>query len=104
MAVRSVARMTLTAELYSQLENAGALGNRSGAGQPATWSNMMEHLREHLGCSSANLKLGLAVLRQESRTMAAFAQEFERRARDAEMSDEHAKLLLVGNLNPTTLL
>jgi hypothetical protein len=31
-AVRSVARMTLTAELYSALENSGALGSRHGTG------------------------------------------------------------------------
>ncbi len=36
--------------------------------------------------------------------MAAFAQEFERRALDAEVSQEDAKLLLVSNLNPQTLL
>ena len=63
MAVRSVARMMLAAELYSQLENAGTLGSRTGAGEPASWPRMMEHLREKLGCSTANLKLGLAVLR-----------------------------------------
>ena len=62
MAVQSVARMTLTAELYSALETTGALGSRTGAGAQASWVTMMEHLREKLGCSSANLKLGLAVL------------------------------------------
>lgn len=62
-AVRSVARMTLTAELYSVLENGGALGNRSGTGEPASWPKMIEHLRERLSCSSANLKLGLAMMK-----------------------------------------
>jgi hypothetical protein len=31
--------------------------------------------------------------------MVEFAQEFERRARDAEIGDDDAKVLLVGNLN-----
>ena len=31
-AVRSVARMTLSAELYTQLEQAGGIGDRSGDG------------------------------------------------------------------------
>ena len=62
MAVWSVARMTLELELYSALEAKGALGSRSGSGPEAQWPTMMEHLREKLGCSRANLKLGLAVL------------------------------------------
>jgi hypothetical protein len=36
--------------------------------------------------------------------MADYAQEFERRARDAEMSEESAKVLLVGTLNKDTLV
>jgi hypothetical protein len=72
-AVRSIARMTLSAELYSILENSGALGNRSGKGEPASWNRMMDHLREKLGCSSANLKLGLAMLRQGNLSMVEFA-------------------------------
>ncbi len=63
----------------------------------------MEHLRDYLGCSRVNLKLGLAFLKQEGRTMKEFAREFERRARDAQMDEENAKVLLVGNLNKDTL-
>ena len=64
-AVRSVARMTLDPELYTALEGDGALGGRIGRGDAtgASWSEMMEHLRDRLGCSRANLKLGLAFLR-----------------------------------------
>ena len=64
-AVRSVARMTLEAELYTALEGDGALGGRFGrcAGGGAAWGEMMEHLRDRLGCSRVNLKLGLAFLR-----------------------------------------
>ena len=62
-AVRSVARMTLSAELYTALEGDGALGSRSGPATDASWEQMMEHLRDRLGCSPINLKLGLATLR-----------------------------------------
>lgn len=64
-AVRSVARMTLQPELYTALEGDGALGGRAGwqAGKETTWEKMMEHLRDRLGCSRVNLKLGLAFLR-----------------------------------------
>ena len=64
-AVRSVARMTLDMELYTALEEDGALGGRSGrqAGSGASWEEMMEHLRDRLGCSRVNLKLGLAFLK-----------------------------------------
>jgi hypothetical protein len=63
----------------------------------------MEHLRDRLGCSKLYLKLGLAFLKQETRSMKEFAREFERRARDAEMTEEDAKVLLVGNLNKDAL-
>ena len=63
----------------------------------------MEHLRDRLGCSRVNLKLGLAFLKQETRSMTEFAIEFERNARDAEMYDDDAKVLLVGSLNKDTL-
>jgi hypothetical protein len=97
--------MTLAPVLYTQLENDGALGSRAGdnVGHVASWEKMMEHLRDRLGCSRVNLKLGLAFLRQETRTMTEFATEFERRARDAEMGDDDAKVLLVGSLNTQTL-
>jgi hypothetical protein len=64
-AVRSVARMTLAPVLYTQLEGDGALGSRAGAhgGSTASWDRMMEHLRDRLGCSRVNLKLGLAFLK-----------------------------------------
>jgi hypothetical protein len=62
-AVRSVARMTLSADLYTQLEQAGGIGDRSGDGSQADWQKMMEHLRELLQCTSANLKIGLVTLR-----------------------------------------
>ena len=63
----------------------------------------MEHLRDRLGCSRANLKLGLAFLRQETCSMKEFAREFERRAQDTEMVEEDAKVMLVGSLNKETL-
>ena len=78
-AVRSIARMTLDPELYAALEGDGALGGRAGSASETKWEAMMEHLRDRLGCSSINLKLGLATLRQETRSMKEFAREFERR-------------------------
>jgi hypothetical protein len=55
--------MTLSADLYTQLEQAGGIGDRSGDGSQADWQKMMEHLRELLQCTSANLKIGLVTLR-----------------------------------------
>ena len=65
-AVRSVSRMTLDPELYAALEGDGALGGRQGSSEnplETKWEAMMEHLRDRLGCSAINLKLGLATLR-----------------------------------------
>ena len=95
--------MALSAELYTALEGDGALGHRSEESEGASWEQMMEHLRDRLGCSPINLKLGLATLRQETRSTREFAREFERRARDAGMNSEDAKVLLVGSLNPETI-
>ena len=97
--------MTLEAELYTALEGDGALGGRMGntTTAPAQWDRLMEHLRDRLSCSKLNLKLGLAFLKQETRSMKEFAREFERRARDAEMTEEDAKVLLVGSLNKDAL-
>ena len=39
------------------------MGGRHGKGGVATWATMMNHLREKLGCSRANLRIGLAILR-----------------------------------------
>ena len=104
-AVRSVARMSLDPELYSALEGDGALGGRYGGRvTDARWEVLMEHLRDRLGCSRVNLKLGLACLKQESRPMKEFAREFERRALDAELTEEDAKAHLVGNLNRDSLM
>ena len=64
---------------------------------------MVDHLRDRLGCSRLNLKMGMALLKQESRSPKDFARMFEGRARDAEISDEDAKVLLVGSLNKETL-
>ena len=57
--------MTLDPELYTALEGDGALGQRSGGRTTgaATWEQMLEHLKDRLGCSKVNLKLGLAFLR-----------------------------------------
>ena len=54
--------MTLSAELYTTLEGDGALGSR-GKELETRWDVMMEHLRERLGCTRVNLKIGLARLR-----------------------------------------
>ena len=62
-AIRSVARMTMHPELYSALEADGALGARHGTSADTRWETLMEHLRDILGCSAINLKLGLATLR-----------------------------------------
>ena len=64
-AIRSVARMTLEPELYTALEGDGALGHRSGlhATGATTWEQVLEHIKDRLGCSKVNLKLGLAFLR-----------------------------------------
>ena len=103
-AVRTVARMTLSAELYTALEGDGALGIRGKESEAETrWDVMMEHLRERLGCTRVNLKIGLARLQQEGRTMKEFARQFERRAVDAEVLDEDAKILLISALNMDTL-
>ena len=50
-----------------------------------------------------NLELGLAFLRQETRSMNKVAREFEQRAADAGMADKDVKVLLVGSLNKDTL-
>jgi hypothetical protein len=65
--------MSLSAELYTQLEQAGGIGDRAGDGSHADWQRMMEHLRELLQCTSANLKIGLVTLRQGNRGMADYA-------------------------------
>lgn len=101
--VRSVARMTMKPELYTLLDNAGAMGSRAGNRGQADWKAMSEHLQDKLGCNSAHLKIGLSLLKQGDRDMVTFAQEFERRARDAEYDEDGAKALLISNLNPTTL-
>ena len=64
---------------------------------------MTEHLQDKLGCNTAHLKIGLSLLKQGDRDMVSFAQEFERRAKDAEYDEEGAKALLISNLNPSTL-
>lgn len=64
---------------------------------------MMEHLQDKLGCNTAHLKIGLSLMKQGDVDMVSFAQEFERRARDAEYDEEGAKALLISNLNPATL-
>ncbi len=102
-AVCSVAHMTLDPELYAALEGDGALGGRTGSSAETKWEAMMEHLRERLGCSAINLKIGLATLRQETHSMKEFARKFERRVQDAGYNDEDAKVLLVSNLNSQTL-
>lgn len=48
--VRSVARMTMTPELYTSLDNAGAMGTREKEGSQASWRTMTEHLQDKLGC------------------------------------------------------
>ena len=62
-AIRSVARMTMEPELYTALDTDGALGNRHDGSLDTHWESLMEHLRDILGCSAINLKLGLATLR-----------------------------------------
>jgi hypothetical protein len=42
--VRSVARMTLKPDLYTSLDNSGAMGARSKNGAPASWKTMLEHI------------------------------------------------------------
>ena len=64
---------------------------------------MVDHLRDRLGCSRLNLKMGMALLKQESCTPKDFARMFEGQARDAGIGDEDAKVLLVGSLNRNTL-
>ena len=61
-AIRTVARVTAPPELYTTLDSDGALGTRHGASD-TRWETLMEHLRDVLGCSAINLKLGLATLR-----------------------------------------
>ena len=99
-AVRSVARMTIDEELYAKLQGDGAIGGR---GEDTRWETMLEHIRDRLGCNSVNLRWGLAFLKQGGMSAKDYAWEFERRARDAELSEVDAKVFLVGNLNPTTL-
>ena len=102
-AIRSVARMTMDPELYTALDADGALGNRHVASSDVRWEGLMEHLRDILGCSAINLKLGLATLRQETHSTKEFAVEFSRRVKDAGYADDDAKVLLVSNLNKSTL-
>lgn len=42
--VRSIARMTMKPELYTSLDNAGAMGSRGKSGVRASWKTMTEHL------------------------------------------------------------
>ena len=96
----------MDADLYAALEGDGALGGRSGlsGGGNATWKLLMDHLRDRLGCSKINLKLGLALMKQDGRATKEFAREFQRRALDAEMSDDDAKAQLVSSLDKDTLI
>ena len=64
----------------------------------------MEHLRQLLQCTSANLKLGLVTLKQGERGMTDYAQELERRAKDAGYGEEDAKVILAASLNQQTLI
>jgi hypothetical protein len=60
-AICQVVRLTLAPALYAVLEAEGALGTvRQGVG--ATWSVMMDHLREKLGCTRSRLTIGLSTL------------------------------------------
>ena len=102
-AIRSVARMTLDAQLYALLEGDGALGRRTGSAAETNWDNLMEHLRDRLGIDQVNLRLGLETLRQDGRSMKDFAREFERRVQDADYPENDAKVLLIKSLNSDTL-
>ena len=64
---------------------------------------MTEHLKDKLGYNTAHLKIGLSLMKQGNQNMVTFAQEFERRAKDAEYDEDGAKALLISNLNQNTL-
>ena len=55
--------MTLKPELYTTLDNAGAMGNRTNDGIQATWATMTEHLKGKLGYNTAHLKIGLSLMK-----------------------------------------
>ena len=63
ISVRTVARMTLKPELYTSLDNAGAMGSRTDGGAPASWRTMTEHLKDKLGYNTAHLKIGLSLMK-----------------------------------------
>ena len=42
--VRSVARITLKPELYTSLDNSGAMGLGSRSGTQVSWKGMLEHI------------------------------------------------------------
>ena len=60
-------------ELYTALDNAGAMGNRTFSGAQASWKTTMEHLKDKLGCNTAHLKIGLSLLKQGEMDMVSFA-------------------------------
>ena len=73
ISVRSIARMTMKPDLYTALDNAGAMGNRTYSGAQASWKTTMEHLKDKLGCNTAHLKIGLSLLKQGEMDMVSFA-------------------------------
>ena len=63
ISVHSIARMTMKLDLYTALDSAGAMGNRTYSGAQASWKTTMEHLKDKLGCNIAHLKIGLSLLK-----------------------------------------
>ena len=106
-ALRVVVRLTVDQELHAALEIKGALGAvMAGSLLPqgdTTWAKILNHIREHLGCTPFHLSMALQTMRQDRQPAASYAREFERRAIDAGYQGEQAKPLLVASLNPDTL-
>ena len=51
-------------ELYTALDNAGAMGSRTSDGVQASWITMTEHLKDKLGYNTAHLKIGPSLMKQ----------------------------------------
>ena len=102
-----VVRLTLDQELHAALEIKGAMGTfLSGSTLPqgdTSWAKILNHIREHLGCTPFHLSMALQTMRQDRQPAASYAREFERRALDAGYQGDQAKPLLVASLNPETL-